>query len=106
VETTNRDVIGLPLGIIEGSTFASCQLELEPGDCILMFSDGVTEAMDKQNHQLDLGAINTAVREGLHSPKALGERIAKIVKQHASGRSQHDDITIVCFGRDASQTPA
>jgi phosphoserine phosphatase RsbU/P len=102
VETTSRDVIGLPLGIIEGSVFESCQLQLDPGDCIVMFSDGVTEAMDKQNHQIDLKAVNTAVQEGLHAPKALGERIAKIVKQHAAGRSQHDDITIVCFGRIAN----
>ena len=31
--------------------------------------------------------------------KELGERLVKAVKQHAAGRSQHDDITLVCFGR-------
>ena len=34
--------------------------------------------------------------------KALGERVIKLVKQHAAGRSQHDDITLICFGRKAA----
>jgi len=67
-----------------------------------MFSDGVTEAMDKEDKQLDLKAVYVALKEGLHSPRALGERIMKIVKQHSAGRSQHDDITIVCLGRTAT----
>jgi serine phosphatase RsbU (regulator of sigma subunit) len=101
-ETSKRDLMGLPLGILEGSAYESSQLQLEPGDCILMFSDGVTEAMDKEDKQLDLKAVYVALKEGLHSPRALGERIMKIVKQHSAGRSQHDDITIVCLGRTAT----
>ena len=98
-EATTKEAISLPLGVVEGSPFPSQQAQLEPGDCLLLFSDGITDAMDKQNNQLHLKAVYTALQEGLHSPKALGERIVKIVKQHASGRSQHDDITLVCFGR-------
>jgi len=105
---TTREATGLPLGIQEGSSFESRQLQLEPGDSILMYSDGITDAMDKQNNQIHLKAVYTALEEGLRSPKALGERIVKIVKQHAAGRSQHDDITVVCFGRnpDAARVEA
>jgi serine phosphatase RsbU (regulator of sigma subunit) len=100
-EATSTKVIGLPLGVLEGYPYESAQVQLEPGDCMLMFSDGVTEAMDKQNRLINLRAVQNAVQEGVRGPKPLGERIIKIVKQHSAGRSQHDDITLVCFGRNA-----
>jgi serine phosphatase RsbU (regulator of sigma subunit) len=98
-DATLRDVINLPLGVAEGIPYRSRELELEPGDCVLMFSDGVTEAMDKNNNQLQFQAFHQALKDGPLPPQALGEKIVKLVRQHAAGRSQHDDITLVCFGR-------
>jgi sigma-B regulation protein RsbU (phosphoserine phosphatase) len=98
-DATQRDVINLPLGVAEGIVYGSRQLELDPGDAVLMFSDGVTEAMDKNNNQLQFQAFHAALKEGGLPPQALGDRIVKLVRQHAAGRSQHDDITLVCFGR-------
>ena len=53
--TTGRSGIeekaGLPLGIMEGYTFDSCELELEPGESLLIFTDGVTDAMDVQGNR-------------------------------------------------------
>ncbi len=102
-QASSKEVIGLPLGVLEGYRYQSYQVPLRPGDAMVMFSDGVTEAMDKQNNQLHLKAIYTALQEGARSPKALGERIVKLVQQHAAGRPQHDDITLVCFGRTAGE---
>jgi len=62
--------------------------------------------MDKQNNQLDIKALYSAVEAKQLGPKALVERIIKVVKQHASGRSQHDDITMVCFGRVGERATA
>lgn len=98
-KATSREFIGLPLGVMEGFPYDATALTLEPGDTVLVFSDGVTEAMDKQNNLLNEKAFYTAVEEGVRGPKALGDRIVKLVKQHAAGRSQSDDITMVCFGR-------
>jgi serine phosphatase RsbU (regulator of sigma subunit) len=94
-----RDFVGLPLGIVEGTVYQAHTFALEPGDCVMTFSDGVTEAMDKQNQLIEQKAISTALKDGPLPPPELGERIVKNVKQHAAGRSQHDDITLVCFGR-------
>jgi sigma-B regulation protein RsbU (phosphoserine phosphatase) len=100
-DATLRDVINLPLGVAEGIQYGSRQLQLEPGDAVMMFSDGVTEAMDKNNNQLQFQAFHQALKDGALSPQALGDKIVKLVRQHAAGRSQHDDITLVCFGRTA-----
>lgn len=96
---TSREFIGLPLGVMEGFPYEVREVKLEPGDSVLIFSDGVTEAMDKQNNLLNDKAFEMAVQEGVRGAKPLGERVVKLVKQHAAGRGQSDDITLVSFGR-------
>jgi serine phosphatase RsbU (regulator of sigma subunit)/pSer/pThr/pTyr-binding forkhead associated (FHA) protein len=98
-EATSKESAGLPIGVLDGFEYVSTQVTLEPGDSILIFTDGVSEAMDINNTQLGTKGIYAAIQGESFTPKALGERVVKVVKQFASGRSQHDDITLVCFGR-------
>ena len=98
-EAISNEVAGLPLGVLDGFEYASCQVSLEPGDSILAFTDGVTETMDVQDHQLQTKGVYAAVQGEAYSPRALGEQVVKVVKQFATGRSQHDDIALVGFGR-------
>jgi serine phosphatase RsbU (regulator of sigma subunit)/pSer/pThr/pTyr-binding forkhead associated (FHA) protein len=98
-EATPKDVVGLPIGVVDGFEYSSCQVQLQPGDGLLIFSDGVTDAMDVNSVQFHVKGIYAAVQGGAFSPRALGERIVKAVKLHAAGRPQHDDITMACFGR-------
>src|SRR6202040_1642249 len=103
-EAISNEVAGFPLGVLDGFEYASCQVRLEPGDSILAFTDGVTEAMDVQNHQLQTKGVYAAVQGEAYSPRALGEQVVKVVKQFATGRSQHDDIALVGFGRTGTST--
>jgi serine phosphatase RsbU (regulator of sigma subunit) len=96
---TSQDTIGLPLGVQQGYTYRPYQVQLQPGDCVLLYSDGVTDQLDKEGNRIGQEAIHTAIQERVSTPQKLGERIVKILKQHASGRDQSDDITLVCFGR-------
>jgi serine phosphatase RsbU (regulator of sigma subunit) len=105
-EATSKDAIGLPLGVVEGFAYRSHSVQLQPGDCVLLYSDGVTDQLDQQNNQIQQKAIRTALQEGIHAPQMLGDRIVKILKQHGAGRAQQDDITLVCFGRAESQGPS
>jgi serine phosphatase RsbU (regulator of sigma subunit) len=98
-EATPRELVGLPLGVVDGFEYASCQIKLAPGDCLLVFTDGVTDAMDANNLQFHVKGIYSALQGESFTPRTLGERIVKAVKQHAAGRDPHDDITLVCFGR-------
>lgn len=101
-DAISNEVAGLPLGVHDGFEYASCQVGLEPGDCILAFTDGVTEAMNANNVQLQKSGVYAAVQAGQregYSLRGLGERVVQAVKQFAVGRSQHDDIALVGFGR-------
>jgi serine phosphatase RsbU (regulator of sigma subunit)/pSer/pThr/pTyr-binding forkhead associated (FHA) protein len=103
--TTLQDVMpksaaGLPLGMIEGYTYEACQTVLQPGDNLILFSDGVPDALDTRNISFSMKGVQRVVQEGgIVSAAALGERIIKAVSLHASSRDPHDDITLVCLGR-------
>jgi serine phosphatase RsbU (regulator of sigma subunit) len=100
-EAIDIKTAGLPLGVVDGFEYASSQVSLEPGDSILVFTDGVTEAMNAQDLQLGEKGVCAAVEGGTYSPRLLVEQVVKIVKQFANGRSQNDDIALVGFGRTA-----
>jgi phosphoserine phosphatase RsbU/P len=91
---------GLPLGMVEGCAYDACQITLQPGDNLILFSDGVPDALDVRNTPFSMKGVQRVAQEaGAVSPAALGERLIKAVQQHATSRDPHDDITLVCLGR-------
>jgi serine phosphatase RsbU (regulator of sigma subunit) len=101
VEAIGKDVGGLPLGMLEGFEYASCDVKLEPGDCLLIFTDGVVDAENIKEEQFtEKGAYATVMAGPAFNAKAVGERLMKAVRAHCAGRSQFDDITMVCLSRN------
>ena len=99
-EAISNAQAGVPLGVEESPSYGSCQIELQPGDSVLLFTDGVPDALNSQNQQFRLAGVHASVRSGgPYTPQSLGERVVKAVEQHAAGHSQYDDITLVSFGR-------
>ncbi len=98
-EAMPREAAGLPLGIQKGTTYAPCRVRLQPGDAILLFTDGVIEARDRGDVQFHMGRVAETLGGGPGAPQAVGERLVAAVKQHSQGCKQYDDITVVCFGR-------
>ena len=76
-------------------------ITLQPGDAVIVFTDGITEAKNKQEIEFQMQGVFKTLQSGPFSAKALGERLVAAVKQHALGCKPHDDITVVCFGRTA-----
>jgi serine phosphatase RsbU (regulator of sigma subunit) len=101
-EIVSRQDSGLPMGIMEDQAYTATQVALTAGDCLILFSDGVTDAESARKTAFgQKGLVASLKSDGPGNPRSLGERIVKAVKQHASGRAQNDDITLVCFGRIA-----
>jgi phosphoserine phosphatase RsbU/P len=95
-----KEAGGLPMGIMDGQNYEAFPVSLEPGDCLLLFSDGVTDAVNVRSEQFMLKGVHAALKGevGL-TAGTLGERIVKAVKLHAAGQDQADDITLMCVGR-------
>jgi sigma-B regulation protein RsbU (phosphoserine phosphatase) len=104
-ESISTEKTGLPLGVLDKYQYVAHQIELRPGDTLMLFTDGITDSMNVQNQAFQMKGIHAAILDKSGHPSntltapELGERIIKAVKQHAAGRSQHDDIALVCFGR-------
>jgi phosphoserine phosphatase RsbU/P len=99
VDAMPKSVPGVPLGIIRGTTFDAHSVTLQPGDWLLLFTDGVTDAVNVSNVRLGMEGMLAALKGPAIPPSNTCERILKAAKQHSAGRDQHDDITLVCLGR-------
>jgi len=98
-ETMTTEMAGFPLCVVDGFEYTSCQIHLEPGDTILSFTDGVTDAMNIDDLRLQTKGVYAALQGGAHSTHALVDQVVKVVEQFTAGQKQNDDITLVGFGR-------
>jgi sigma-B regulation protein RsbU (phosphoserine phosphatase) len=90
---------GMALGVTEAVNFDSGQLLLKPGDQLVLYTDGVTEAMDKDNQLFSENRLETILHSvnGLNS-KAVIEKVVKEVQRFSTGVAQSDDITLLVLG--------
>ncbi len=100
-EGTTRRQAGLPLGVDEGPPYEAVTVELAPGDCILLFTDGVTDAKNKDEKEFGMPNVLAGIKAGPVAPRPMIERLITAIKQHSVGCKQFDDITAVAFGRHA-----
>ncbi len=104
-DAVDAEMSGLPLGVMEGYQYSSASAPMQPGDCLLVFTDGITDAQNEKGQRFEMQGVKTALGVGKpqtgapQTPTVVGDRLIKAVKQHAAGRSQYDDIALVCFGR-------
>ncbi len=85
---------GMPVGMIEAAPFETVEVQLHPGDKIVIFSDGLTEAENIEGAFFDAERLRIVLREnaaldasGLHSA------LLAAVDRFAEGGSVRDDIT-------------
>ncbi len=97
---------GPPIGIFNQPGYTCSHVQLQPGESLMLFSDGIPDAMDAQNLQFNLRGVKAHIEGHASTPRETGESLIEAVKKHASGCSQKDDMTQVCFGRSAGKTPA
>ncbi|MGQ0763918.1 MAG: SpoIIE family protein phosphatase [Acidobacteriota bacterium] len=86
------------LGAFDFAEYQAQQTKLEPGDVLVIFSDGVTEAADATNQFFGDQRLEELVKEnnGL-SAKELKDRIEQEVLAFTRGLPQGDDITLVAL---------
>jgi phosphoserine phosphatase RsbU/P len=100
IEAIGEEEAGPPLGVAPDHVYRSLSTELGPGDVVVMFTDGVSDATDSKNRLFGLPAIRRTLAAAPAEISEVGEAILKAVRVHAGGRPQNDDIALVCFGRD------
>ena len=92
------DRSGLPLGLFEGLPYKVLSVDCKPGDTLLLYTDGVTEAFDTEENQYGEERLLSLVEHGSHAhPQKLVELVRGDVAEYAKGAEQSDDITVLAL---------
>ena len=98
VQEVADDIVGLPLGVLD-RPYREQTVTLEPGDTLVLYTDGVTEARSPDGGFYGVDRLREVVRTADDDVEILGPAILDDVRLFAAGRPQSDDLTIVCFSR-------
>lgn len=91
---------GLPLGIMEDFEYESIEIQIDPGDQIVLYTDGINEAMNAEGEQLTTDSMIADMASGqAKNPEAIGNLIRESVARHTGRHPAIDDACLVCFGR-------
>ena len=91
---------GLVLGIRGDTAYEEETVALSPGDLLLIYSDGITEAMNAQHEEFGEERLIETVRKYRDATAhELIEKIMQAVKQHAGNTPQSDDMTLMALRR-------
>jgi sigma-B regulation protein RsbU (phosphoserine phosphatase) len=88
---------GIILGIMKASLpYNEGEIRFSQGDVLVLFTDGVSEAMNEAGDELGEEPIEEVVKERLDEPaEEILSAIVKRVKQHSKDAAQSDDITLI-----------
>ena len=90
---------GTPIGLLEISHFSSQALQLEAGDVLVMYTDGITEAENPAHELWGQERLETLLRTRRdHTPAQIVGRIVEEVLAFAKDCPQSDDMTLVVVG--------
>jgi sigma-B regulation protein RsbU (phosphoserine phosphatase) len=94
LESTNNPAIG----VMEGVKYNSKEIQFQPNDLLLMFTDGVSEAQNLENEEFGEKRIEEVILiNGKQSPKDLNSTLFASLENFRGNAEQFDDITIYSF---------
>ena len=92
-----RDRHGLVIGAMKDVRYKDYELTLEPGAKLFVYTDGVSEAVDRNLNQFSTDRILEALRSNEdRSPREILEAVNKAVHEFAGNTQQYDDLTMMC----------
>ena len=93
---------GVALGMFEQSVFGAVDTTLEPGETLVLYSDGITEAENPDGQPFEETGLELVIeRHANEEPAEIGTRVLKAVEAHARASRFVDDLTILLLKRIA-----
>jgi hypothetical protein len=87
---------GIPLGIMENAPYESGSVTLQPGDWLVIFTDGVTEAVNNRQDEYEEWRLMSLLNANRNvTPQLLLNTILNNINHFVGNTPQHDDITLI-----------
>ena len=91
----------MPLGLMPGMPYEEKETVLEPGDSLLLHSDGIVEAHDPQREMFGFPRLKQAVADYPGGGELIDRVLADLQAHTGPDAEQEDDITMVTLQRSA-----
>jgi len=87
---------GIVLGVMDGVDYRRNTLTLEPGECLFLYTDGVTEAMNQDNALFcDHRLVERLTMSGEAPLNEMADCVVEGIRAFTENHPQHDDITML-----------
>jgi serine phosphatase RsbU (regulator of sigma subunit) len=87
---------GMPLGSIVNFPYQEITFDVNPGDVIVMMSDGLMEAYNRDRDMLGLDKLTDCLqKQGSGSAKAISKSFEDLIQDWSKAAPSHDDITVL-----------
>jgi sigma-B regulation protein RsbU (phosphoserine phosphatase) len=101
-KVSRLEASGVPLGLLEEATYDEVLLRMEPGDLLVLASDGVTDACDPGDRMYDETRFVACIER--HAPDDAAQvtkRLYQAIREFTHDADVRDDITILALKRNA-----
>jgi serine phosphatase RsbU (regulator of sigma subunit) len=99
VEEVGDEQTGMPLGVMDDAQYEQFTITLEPGEMVMMYTDGINESMDPAGELYTIGRLRERFGATIKSIEQFGESLVADVRRHMATAGQADDMCLVCFAR-------
>ncbi len=86
---------GLPLGISPVETYRERTYRLVPGDQLVLYTDGITEAYNEQGEMFGLSRLDKVLENCAIGASDLLQSVLAALKEFTGGQPAHDDRTLL-----------
>src|SRR5436190_1120423 len=97
---------GMPLGLMPGMAYEEKEITLEPGDSVLLHSDGIVEAHDPERAMFGFPRLKETVAAVPGGQQLIDRVLRDLDVFTGAGAEQEDDITMVTLERSAAAAPS
>ena len=95
-----REATGVPLGMFCTTRFPVCELELEPGDKLLLYTDGLTEMFNAAGDEYGVARVHAlAKKHATADPQAMLTACLEEIRNFSAAAKQTDDLTLLVLHR-------
>ena len=95
-EILNPRVEGVPIGLLDDITYDEVDLELEKGDIVMLYSDGVEDQTDSQGKEFSRVRVTQVLQQHANeNPKAIADAVIAAIDTHRGSAGITDDQSVI-----------
>ena len=87
----------IPVGVMPGWSYTVETLQMEPGDSLFLYTDGLNEAEDIEHQQFGMERVEQVAKTTANTPQTLIEAMTSSVEQFVGNAEQSDDLTMLAI---------